>query len=229
MRTAHVIAAIAIAATAACACGRDVTSTGPVGPAGSGSAATTADAGADETTDAEDAAPTASTCTTEECRAAEYERRCNERDAVACNNLGAAYNDGDGVPKDVARARAIWTEGCDEGFATACFNLANLDWGRDKKTWQAQMTRGCDLKGSLACVRLGEAHASGDLGAIDHTRAAALFERACDLGRASGCELFAQALRDGRGVPADAELAKEMERRACEILHNKDQGGANCF
>jgi TPR repeat protein len=133
------------------------------------------------------------------------------------------------LPKDLSRARALWTEGCDEGYATACFNVANLDWLNDKTIWQARMSRGCDLKSGLACVRLGEAHASGDLGVVDHTRAAQYFELACELGRASGCRMFASALRAGRGTTADPERAKEVDRRACELLHKDDQGAANCF
>ncbi len=54
-------------------------------------------------------------------RAAALElRACTGGNARACSNLGLMHNNGDGVPKDRAKALDYLQKACDLGLQTAC-------------------------------------------------------------------------------------------------------------
>jgi TPR repeat protein len=44
-----------------------------------------------------------------------------------CNNLGALYAQGNGVPRDLERARDLYGEACAGGEEYGCTNLDDLD------------------------------------------------------------------------------------------------------
>ncbi|MGA9519949.1 MAG: hypothetical protein WBV82_00715 [Myxococcaceae bacterium] len=76
------------------------------------------------------------------------------------------------------------------------------------------LERGCQRGAMQGCVALAELEESpSDPGAL-----AALAEglrRACDEGLPRACALYAPLLRDGRGVRADAERARQVAQAAC--------------
>lgn len=147
----------------------------------------------------------------------ELERRCNERELRACNNLGAKYALGFEVEKDRDRAAALWDDACTYGHARACFNLAGLHGWENVDAWLPLMAKGCDLGDRLPCDRLGEAYASGQLGYVDLVKSTSYYQRACDLGRADSCISVSEAVRKGRGVSPDPVRAEELLKRACEL------------
>lgn len=150
----------------------------------------------------------------------ELERRCNQRQLLACNNLAVKYADGLEVEKDRERAAALWDDACTFGFARACFNLAGLHGWENVDAWLPLMTRGCDLGDRLPCERLGEAYATGQLGYVDLVKSTSYYERACELGRADSCIAVSEAVRAGRGVSPDPVRADELFTRACELSPN---------
>jgi hypothetical protein len=50
-------------------------------------------------------------------------RLCEKRVGVACHRLGTATASGAGVPRDAEKAKALFTKGCDLGFADSCKRL----------------------------------------------------------------------------------------------------------
>ncbi len=58
-----------------------------------------------------------------------FRKSCDAGDEKACSDLGFHYDNGEGVPKDRARAAQLYQKACDAGAADGCFNLAAL-YGR---------------------------------------------------------------------------------------------------
>ncbi|MFC2967554.1 tetratricopeptide repeat protein [Acidimangrovimonas pyrenivorans] len=56
---------------------------------------------------------------------ASYGKDCAAGDAVGCVNLGAAYADGKGVRRDVAKAVTLLRKSCNAGSALGCNNLGS--------------------------------------------------------------------------------------------------------
>ena len=54
-----------------------------------------------------------------------FDKACAGGNAQACSNLGLMHNNGDGVPKDRARALGYLKQACDLGLPTACRVLAD--------------------------------------------------------------------------------------------------------
>ena len=55
-----------------------------------------------------------------------YERAAAQRLPVAINNLGALYNGGFGVPKDLNKALELYNQAADLGWAESMWNIANM-------------------------------------------------------------------------------------------------------
>lgn len=73
--------------------------------------------------------------------------------------LGEAYISGDGVPRDMAKARQILEGACSGGYAPACFNLGimyreGVDTPQDVAVARARFRQGCDLGYQTACQAL---------------------------------------------------------------------------
>jgi TPR repeat protein len=78
----------------------------------------------------------------------------------------------------------------------------------------ARNTATCD--GGAECTQLGERYTAGSDGVTkDEALGARLFQRACDLGDASGCNKLGLAFESGDGVPQDYERAMDLFGRAC--------------
>ncbi len=105
------------------------------------------------------------------------------RDAQSCHLLAVLLTDGRGVPKDGARARAIFQSLCDEDLADSCDALS-MHYEKDPSApdpskADAFAERACKLGSSRACYRLGR-NIDQRL-PHDEARARALIERACEL------------------------------------------------
>jgi TPR repeat protein len=66
------------------------------------------------------------------------------------------------------------------------------------------------------CLELGARYLRGEAGVTkDEARAAESFQKACEGGSATGCELYGKMLRDGRGVSKDEAKAEALLAKAC--------------
>jgi tetratricopeptide (TPR) repeat protein len=52
-----------------------------------------------------------------------FQRACDAGNTPGCNDLGLAYAQGRGVPKDEKRAADLYQQACDKGGPNACLNL----------------------------------------------------------------------------------------------------------
>ena len=92
---------------------------------------------------------------------AEFKTGCDKNDWKACNNLGAVHGRGaGGLPKDLARAKSLYTKACDGNFGPSCNNLALMSYhgeagGKDPVTAARTLAKkSCDLKSVKGCVQL---------------------------------------------------------------------------
>src|SRR5262249_26393176 len=85
----------------------------------------------------------------------------------ACFNVGWAYHDGQGVPKDKNKAEAIYERACAGGERAACMNLGVLivdktGPARDMTRVVKLFERACYGGDGLACANLAVVYAKGD-------------------------------------------------------------------
>lgn len=97
-----------------------------------------------------------------------YERACGQGWAAACERLGLAYFEGQGIRQDSERSAALFARACAGGIADACASLAyQFKQGngviRDEQQSLAHLRKACDLGMSAACRWVREA-CHGDTG-----------------------------------------------------------------
>lgn len=131
-------------------------------------------------------------------------RPCTEADLATCDNLGRLYATGNGVERDDARAVALLTFACSQGYQRSCPMLgamyeAGLAVPRDQAHALELYKRGCDGADGFGCLALGEWHYQQH-GAAPQRRAHDLLKQACDLGQITGCVLAANGCPGTRVV-----------------------------
>jgi hypothetical protein len=55
-----------------------------------------------------------------------YEKSCTGGWAAGCHHMAAAYQEGEGVTKDVIKALAVYTQACDSEYIESCTTAAGL-------------------------------------------------------------------------------------------------------
>ncbi len=103
---------------------------------------------------------------------------------MICSDLGAMYEDGEGVKKDYKKAVELYNKACDGGVADGCNNLGYMythDKGvkRDMTRATGYFRRACDAGSWVAC---GNFAAQLEIGG-DRARAAQYYQKACELGK----------------------------------------------
>jgi TPR repeat protein len=150
-----------------------------------------------------------------------------------CVNVGRAYRDGLGVPRDEERAATLFREACDrspdaddvgaaENRSRACSLLGALYLAgdgvkKDDESGRALSELGCERGDAFGCFNAAAVYASGEGVDADPARAAEFLDRACELGDAEGCYDLGIAYEKGNGVAADRGRAVSLFGRACEL------------
>lgn len=134
----------------------------------------------------------------EACRALlpELQRLCAEKQAGACSYLAWLHQQGQGVPKDAARAMEYAGRACEAGDKRACVERA---WAaaegegvpKDEAGAEAALEPLCDEGFLPACTRLALLHARRPEPAR-RERARELLGRACQGGEADACSMATQ-------------------------------------
>jgi TPR repeat protein len=185
----------------------------------------------------------ASTCRAAGQRCADA---CDTGDAWSCGRLAARHEHGSGVPRDEARAAALYEKACDASDAFACAGLGRLvrlgrgGLARDPARARVLFEKACGMEhaadggpgdpdATRGCALLGEAYRDGTgVAARDDTRAVALFRDACAHGDATGCKDLGTMHQYGRGgLARDEAAAAARYREACdggEVLGCNDLG-----
>ncbi len=88
-------------------------------------------------------------------------RACDQGWVTGCADLAGLYLLGDGVPRDMPRAAALFDDACSRGLAGACSNLGYMYYNgdgvaRDQPRGLRHLTRACDLGFPNACRWLSE-------------------------------------------------------------------------
>jgi hypothetical protein len=142
---------------------------------------------------------------------------CEGGEARGCHLLGRAYQRGELVARNPAKAAEAFLEACVRGEAAACTDRGELALaGPDATRAASFFERACEGRHWPGCVRLGVLRARGQNVSRDEERAANLFERACTEGDMGGCAWFAWALDGGHGVALSPERAFPLAQRACD-------------
>lgn len=86
---------------------------------------------------------------------------CNDGWMTACNDLAGFYLRGDGVPREVPRAAALFERACDGGDGQACSNLGFMYYKadgvvEDRGKGLSYLKQGCEKGYPQACRWLKE-------------------------------------------------------------------------
>lgn len=126
--------------------------------------------------------------------AKQYARGCSGGDALGCARLGSLSERAPfGVPRDYARAIALYKQACDAGEPLGCLGLASMtESGRGIPANDAQAAslyeKACAAREKTACWTLSLRYAAGRGVKKDDAKATALRHQACDLGHLVSCE-----------------------------------------
>ena len=148
---------------------------------------------------------------------------CSDGDGgwANCVELGESYRQGDGVPRDAARAAEFYRQACLGGDAAGCNQLGTMysagEGVRRDPIRAAGLFEGvCDSGYAVGCHNLGFLYSNGEGLEEDQGRAAELYLQACEEGYALGCYNLGRSYFNGEGVKEDHARAVEFSERACE-------------
>jgi TPR repeat protein len=121
------------------------------------------------------------------------ERECDAGSADRCRRLGATYAFGEGVPKDEARATALFSQACDMKDPSACMFAGQAyefahGVAKDDAKAASFYQRSCDLKWVAGCYNMGIMYERGTGVPRDPDKAAAMYQVACEAGAREACE-----------------------------------------
>ena len=169
------------------------------------------------------------------------EEACQRGDASSCGRLAERSERGAGVPRDEARAAALYATACDAADRRACAGLGRMlrlgrgGLARDPSRAVQLFEKACgadlgDASGSArGCALLGEGYRDAIGGLVrDDARAVALFRDACGRHNPTGCKDLGGMHQAGRGgLARDEAAAAARYREACddgEVLGCNDLG-----
>ena len=146
---------------------------------------------------------------------------CRGGDAVGCALLGLIYEQGRGVPRDLARAVAQYDRACAAGHARSCLTLAAMHEGEGAAS-AAAYRRACDAGSGFACAATAQHYRKGVGVRVDADQAGHLFARGCALGDPAACvlgtEMFARAADRRRAAVLASAGCTQGFAQACLLL-----------
>jgi hypothetical protein len=146
---------------------------------------------------------------------------CDQGDAEACDEVGVALLEGDGVPKQPETGLDYLRKSCDDGFARACFNsglvlfTGKLVASDDKEALQ-RFEKACDGGHGKGCLQAGFMHTRGKGTSASTKAGMPYFEKGCSLGNVKSCKNIGILLAQGKGVKKDEKRAKTYFAKACK-------------
>jgi hypothetical protein len=156
---------------------------------------------------------------------ANYQKRADQGDAAAQNNLGVQYEHGQGVTKDLGKAAELYQKAADQGDATAQRHLGFLyengqgvakDLGKAAELYQ----KAADQGEAWAQNNLGRLYQNGQGVTKDSRKAAELYQKAADQGEVWAQINLGWLYQNDLGVTKDLRKAAELYQKAA------DQGNA---
>lgn len=141
-------------------------------------------------------------------------------DRVAQNVLGAIYEDGIAVERDLARARGWWEKSAAQGYDKAIYNLGWLlqnpaeGYPDDPEAALPWIEKAMEIGYPAAYSLRAKLHAAGRGGPVDDEAAARDYETAAEMGVTDAMNHIGTMYIDARGVPEDFASALYWFREA---------------
>jgi TPR repeat protein len=140
---------------------------------------------------------------------------CTQGDAIHCDTVGTAYQDGLGTGKDIQEAVFFFRLACGRKETAGCINLAMIAEENDEPSEALKnLTEACDEGTSEACFMAARVFrkSADPAGQATHVMYAT---RSCKLGFPLGCQWAARSSRDGRGTRQDFAAAAALLELGC--------------
>jgi hypothetical protein len=138
--------------------------------------------------------------------------RCQYDSAVSCLQLGTELSEGRLISRDPERAGKLLGHGCDLGNPYACLGLISLV----ERGGPGPLEQSCARKDGESCFILASLYHAGQGLPKSDTRAAALYQEACDDHWWRGCGRLGESYLKGQGVQVDLVRAIASLDKACE-------------
>jgi TPR repeat protein len=155
-----------------------------------------------------------------------YEKAASKGNIASANNLGALYNEGNGVAKDYGTARAWFEKAANGGFPRAMANLGRLyqngqgvavDFVEARKWYQ----KAAAANDAFGLSSLGYLYEKGTGVPKDFALARKWYDKAAEEGSTGALVNIGNLYRDGNGVTQDfAEARKWYEKAANSVEPN---------
>lgn len=158
-----------------------------------------------------------------------YEKAYDAGNALAANDLGVMYQNGDGVRENDQRAMELFAEAMrrDPNNAMAAYNIANayetgegvpvdLGWAR------AHYVLAFNAGDADAAAELGRFHAEGLGTVVGHEAAVEWYSRGAAEGSLAATVSLADAYFDGTGVEANPKMAQSLYQLALDLGPNDE-------
>lgn len=154
-----------------------------------------------------------------------YAAACDHGQVSACRDWGLMFEHGQGTSADLDRAQTLYEQACDAEDQAACVSLAATWWrqGVHSSSIDRLLERGCKADEARGC-RLFANRLEQSLDPDDASRAPKLYRKGCELEDAEACLVLGLRGVEEGPTGADAEEAKRMLDRACEL--GSDRGCA---
>lgn len=146
---------------------------------------------------------------------------CESGDMEACNLVGVALLEGDGVPQDGKAGVGFLDRSCSGKSAAGCFNrgVVNLEGEHepnDDKKALGFFEHACALNHAKGCLQAGFMHSTGKGTDVDGKVALTHFEKGCTLGDTTSCRNTGILLAQGKVVPKNTSRAATYFGKACK-------------
>ncbi|WON72889.1 caspase, EACC1-associated type [Nitrosospira sp. Is2] len=157
-----------------------------------------------------------------------YQKAAEEGNADAQNSLGSSYADGEGVPKDPAKAIGWYLKAAEQNNRYA---QANLGWSyahgegvpKDAVKAVEWYRKAADQGNANAQNSLGRMYENGEGVPKDAVKAVEWYQKAADQGNDNAQNSLGRMYENGEGVPKDAVKAVEWYRKAATQSHTNAQ------
>jgi len=142
-------------------------------------------------------------------------------DAYGQNALGIMYSEGDGVPRDEAKAAQWFTKSAEQGYVSAQHNLAwrhanGVGVPEDKTKAVEWYTKAAEQGDADSLQSLAQMYANGEGVPEDKTKAVELYTNAAEQGSAKAQFILGMMYGTGKGVTRDNAKGVEWLTRAAE-------------
>ncbi|MEJ2609340.1 MAG: tetratricopeptide repeat protein [Candidatus Thiodiazotropha sp.] len=161
---------------------------------------------------------------------------CHRGDKVSCEDLADAYDTGDGVPHDQAKALEYYNKACQMDSAYGCRwygiyidpDFEEYKVEKNQQACAAAYKKGCDLDDASSCNNIGVIHRDGIGVEKNALLAKQYLTKACyeiEEGEGEACLNLGYMFSNGKGIKADQVKARAIYQKGCDEFEN----AASCY